>query len=93
MAECFPVLTQYVWGARDRGARLVVVDPRETAMARTADEHVRLWPGTDAAFYNGLLHVELVREVPEAAKPRTIAIQAGTPAPRPKVIDQQQQAA
>ena len=48
---------QYFWGARDRGAKLVVVDPRETAMARTADEHVALRPGTDAAFYNGMLHV------------------------------------
>jgi hypothetical protein len=26
-------------------------------MARTADEHVALRPGTDAAFYNGMLHV------------------------------------
>jgi assimilatory nitrate reductase catalytic subunit len=34
IAECFPVMMQYVWGARDRGARLVVVDPRETPMAR-----------------------------------------------------------
>ena len=31
VGECFPVLTQYVWGARDRGATLIVVDPRETA--------------------------------------------------------------
>jgi hypothetical protein len=61
VAECFPVAMQYFWGARDRGARLVVVDPRETAMARTADEHVRLRPGTDAAFYNGMLHV-IVRD-------------------------------
>ncbi|HEV8652860.1 MAG TPA: molybdopterin oxidoreductase family protein [Actinomycetes bacterium] len=61
IAECFPVAMQYFWGARDRGAKLVVVDPRETPMARTADEHVALRPGTDAAFYNGLLHV-LVRD-------------------------------
>ena len=61
IAECFPVAMQYFWGARDRGAKLVVVDPRETAMARTADEHVPLRPGTDAAFYNGLLHM-LVRD-------------------------------
>ena len=61
IAECFPVMMQYVWGARDRGAKLIVVDPRETPMARTADEHVRLRPGTDTAFYNGMLHV-LVRE-------------------------------
>jgi assimilatory nitrate reductase catalytic subunit len=57
VGECFPVMTQYVWGARDRGAKLVVVDPRETAIARTADIHVPLRPGTDAAFFNGLLHV------------------------------------
>ena len=32
-----------------------------------------------ATVENGLLHVELVREVPEAAKPRTIAIQSASP--------------
>ena len=31
-----------------------------------------------ATVENGLLHVELVREVPEAQKPRTIAIQGGS---------------
>jgi len=61
VGETFPVITQYFWGARDRGARLVVIDPRETPIARTADLHVRLRPGTDAAFFNGLLHV-IVRE-------------------------------
>ena len=29
---------------------------------------------TGAALENGLLHIDLVREVPEAKKPRTIAI-------------------
>lgn len=57
IAECFPVMTQYFWGARDRGAKLITVDPRETAFARTADIHVGLRPGTDAAFFNGVLHV------------------------------------
>ena len=57
VAECFPVATQYFWNARDRGAKLIVVDPRETAMARTADIHVGLRPGSDAAFFNGVLHV------------------------------------
>jgi molecular chaperone IbpA len=32
-----------------------------------------------ASLENGLLHVELVREIPEAMKPRTIAIDAGSP--------------
>ncbi|WP_434600676.1 molybdopterin oxidoreductase family protein [Streptomyces sp. A5-4] len=57
VGECFPVLTQYLWGARDRGASLIVIDPRETPVARTADIHVALKPGTDSAFFNAVLHV------------------------------------
>ena len=57
VAECFPVVTHYVWGARDRGAKMIVIDPRETPLARTADLFVPLRPGTDAAFFNGVLHV------------------------------------
>ena len=34
-------------------------------------DHVKV---TGADLENGLLHIDLVREVPEAAKPRTIAI-------------------
>ncbi|MGZ4149283.1 MAG: molybdopterin oxidoreductase family protein, partial [Actinomycetota bacterium] len=57
VAECFPVMTHYVWGARDHGAKLITVDPRETPLSRTADLHVPLRPGTDSAFFNGVLHV------------------------------------
>ena len=39
-----------------------------------------------ASLDNGLLHVDLVREVPEAMKPRTIAIN-GTQPTRPKVVE------
>jgi len=31
----------------------------------------------DASLENGLLHVDLVREIPEAKKPRQIAINTG----------------
>ena len=34
---------------------------------------------TGAALENGLLHVELVREVPEAMKPRTIKVESRAP--------------
>lgn len=37
-------------------------------------EHIRV---AGASLVNGLLHVELVKEVPEAMKPRTIKIQSG----------------
>jgi molecular chaperone IbpA len=39
-----------------------------------------------ASLDNGLLHVDLVREIPEAMKPRKIEIT--TTGPQPKVIDQ-----
>ncbi len=44
-------------------------------------DHIRV---TGARLENGLLHVELVHEVPEAMKPRSIAID---PAPKRKVIE------
>ena len=46
---------------------------------------------TGASFVNGLLSVELVREIPEARKPRKIEI--GTGQSRPTVIEQDRAAA
>jgi anaerobic selenocysteine-containing dehydrogenase len=41
---------------KDRGGRLVVIDPRRTETARLANEHHFITPGTDALFLLGLLH-------------------------------------
>src|SRR4030095_874198 len=30
IGECFPILTDYVWRARDNGAKIIVIDPRMT---------------------------------------------------------------
>ncbi len=56
-AWCHPVLFQRIDAARKaRGApRLVVIDPRRTATADSADLHLALKPGSDAALFNGLL--------------------------------------
>jgi molecular chaperone IbpA len=43
-----------------------------------------------ASLENGLLHVDLVREIPEAQKPRQIPI--GTGAAKPKVVETQKAA-
>jgi molecular chaperone IbpA len=40
-----------------------------------------------ASLENGLLHVDLVRELPEAMKPRTIEITTKTETEQPKVLD------
>ncbi|MCC6625604.1 MAG: molybdopterin-dependent oxidoreductase [Deltaproteobacteria bacterium] len=44
---------------RERGGRLVVVDPRRTETARIADEHVFIRPGTDALLLLALAQVIL----------------------------------
>jgi molecular chaperone IbpA len=46
-------------------------------------EYIRV---TGASLENGLLHIELVREVPEAVKPRSIKI--GTKVEQPKAVEQ-----
>jgi molecular chaperone IbpA len=46
-------------------------------------DHIRV---TGARLENGLLHVDLVRELPEAMKPRSIAIETVAPGKR-KVIE------
>jgi len=42
---------------RDRGGRVVYVDPRRTESAKSADEHVFIRPGTDAWVLLAMLHV------------------------------------
>ncbi len=48
-------------------------------------DHVRV---TGASHADGMLHIELVREIPEALKPRRIEIVRGTPAAAPAVAAQ-----
>src|SRR5215468_1716707 len=55
-AWCHPVLFQrMVANRRERGARLVVIDPRRTATAQEADLFLPIAPGGDTALFCGLL--------------------------------------
>ncbi|TLS37836.1 formate dehydrogenase subunit alpha [Pseudalkalibacillus caeni] len=60
-AECHPTSIQWFWKAKDKGAKMIVVDPRETPTARVADVHLDLKPGTDSALANGMMHL-IIRE-------------------------------
>ncbi|HZU70630.1 MAG TPA: molybdopterin oxidoreductase family protein [Ktedonobacteraceae bacterium] len=55
VGECFPIMMQWMWRARDKGASLIVIDPRETPLARTADLWLPVRPGTDIAVLNAIL--------------------------------------
>ncbi len=55
-AWCHPVLYHRMIAAkRERGARLIVVDPRRTATAADADLFLPIAPGMDSALFCGLL--------------------------------------
>ena len=43
-------ILSFIKEARDRGAKLVVVDPRRTKLAAQADFHLQVFPGTDVAL-------------------------------------------
>lgn len=42
---------------RERGGRVIVIDPRRSQTADVADEHIALVPGTDAALLAGIANV------------------------------------
>ena len=57
IAECAPITTNYVWQAREQGAKVIVIDPRITPIARTCDLFLPVKPGRDTALFNGILHL------------------------------------
>jgi formate dehydrogenase major subunit len=56
MAEQHPVGFQWVMEAKERGAKVIHVDPRFTRTSALADRHVALRPGSDIVFLGGLVN-------------------------------------
>ena len=48
---------------QEKGAKLIVVDPRFTRSAAKADIYVRLRPGTDIALMGGLINYVLANDL------------------------------
>jgi formate dehydrogenase major subunit len=55
-AEAHPVSMLHTLHAKEKGAKVMVVDPRFTRTAAKADKYYRIRSGTDVAFLMGLLH-------------------------------------
>ncbi len=51
-----PPMSRTIMEGRERGATLIVIDPRLSTIARQADIHVQPKPGTDGALAWGLAH-------------------------------------
>ncbi|WP_460846623.1 molybdopterin oxidoreductase family protein [Nocardioides ultimimeridianus] len=57
LAETMPPAARHLDALRERGGKVVVVDPRRTATAERADLFLQPVPGTDLALALGVLHL------------------------------------
>jgi formate dehydrogenase major subunit len=55
--ENHPVIATKLKQAVNKGAKLILVDPRSIEIAQFADIHLRQRPGTDVAWINGMMNV------------------------------------
>lgn len=61
LSDAHPIAARYLHGARARGARVIVVDPRASRTANGADLHLPIRPGTDLALLGLLIGETLAR--------------------------------
>ncbi len=67
-AETHPVIATFLKQAvAKKGARLIVVDPRQTEMTHFAELWLREKPGTDTALFNALAHVIVAEKLYDEA--------------------------
>lgn len=59
LAENHPVVARWILRAKDKGATVIVADPRVTPTAWLADLHLQLSPGTDIALINCMINIIL----------------------------------
>ena len=55
--EAHPIIAMEMKRAVQRGAKLIVADPRKIWLAEMADQHLQLAPGTDVWLLNAMAHV------------------------------------
>ena len=65
--EAHPVIGMQLRQAVQRGCRLIVADPRDIDLAKNADVHLKLRPGTNVALINGMMHVILEKGLEDRA--------------------------
>ncbi len=64
--EAHPVTGAKIKQAAMQGKKLIVIDPRETHLAKYADVHLQLRPGTNVAVLNMMMHYILKEGIEDA---------------------------
>ncbi len=65
--EAHPVVGMQIRRAVAAGAKLIVVDPRDIGLAKHAAVHLKLKPGTNVAFANGMMNVFITEHLIDEA--------------------------
>lgn len=55
--EQHPLIGSWLMEAKEKGAKIIVVDPREIPMVKFADIYLQFKPGTDVAWLNGFMNI------------------------------------
>jgi len=55
--ECHPLIARRIYRAKERGAKLIVADPRNIQLSQFADIAVNHRLGSDVALLNGMMHI------------------------------------
>jgi formate dehydrogenase alpha subunit len=66
-AENHPIVSRWVLDAQERGATLIVADPRFTPTAWAADIFLQLLPGTDITLINAMMRVIIEEKLHDVA--------------------------
>ena len=56
---CHPLIARRIYRAKEKGAKLIVADPRTIQLSRFADVAVNHRLGSDVALLNGMMHIIL----------------------------------
>lgn len=62
-ADSHPIVARRVIKAKDKGAKIIVCDPRKIETARIADQHLQMRNGSNMALVNAFAHVLLEEEL------------------------------
>ena len=54
---CHPLIARRIFRAKEKGAKLIVADPRNIQLSRFADVAVTQRLGSDVALLNGMMHI------------------------------------
>ena len=55
--EQHPLIARRIMKAKDKGAKIIVIDPRKTITAKNSDIYLQITPGTNVALINAMIHV------------------------------------